>query len=131
MRKWEIVEELRHDNSKKGDICHQSKPANAQLQVGLLPNPVVGYSGQRLGSHGQAEQQGVYVGQEFVMGRILRLNREAAAWEVQRAKRELGAMRLRVLSDTRIAFYEVLIAQRRKELAGKLVKISDQGVEAA
>ena len=73
----------------------------------------------------------MYFGQEFVTGRKLKLNREAAAWEVQRAKRELSAMRLRVLSDTRIAFYEVLIAQRRKELAGKLVKISDKGVEAA
>ncbi len=36
------------------------------IQVGLKPNPSVGYEGQQLGSGGLAEQQGVTVSQEFV-----------------------------------------------------------------
>jgi len=101
------------------------------VQVGLAPNPVLGYSGQQLGSGGLAEQQGVFVGQEFVTGKKLGLNREVAAWQVQRAERELEAFRLRVLTDVRIGYYGVLIAQRRRDLATDLVRISSQGEQAA
>lgn len=101
------------------------------LQAGLPPNPTAGYSGQQLGSHGQAEQQGVFLGQEFVMGKKLRLNRQMAAWEIQRAEQELEATRLRVLTDVRIAYYEVLIAQRRRDLTGELAGISEKAVAAA
>ncbi len=101
------------------------------LQVGLKPNPTVGYSGQQLGSHGQAEQQGVYLGQMFVTGGKLRLSRESAAWRVQRAEREVDMMRMRVLTDVRVAFYQVLIAQQRRVLADELVRTSDKAVRAA
>lgn len=101
------------------------------VQVGLPPNPELGYSGQQLGSHGQAEQQGVFIGQEFVTGKKLQLNRQIAQWEVQRAGRELDAVRLRVLTDVRIRYYHVLIAQRRRDVAADLVRISGQGAEAA
>ncbi len=101
------------------------------LQVGLPPNIVLGYSGQQLGSHGEAEQQGVYLGQEVITGKKLRLNRQVAAWEIQRARREFEASRLRVLTDVRIGYYDVLIAQRRREVAVELVRISEQGLQAA
>ena len=101
------------------------------VQVGLPPNLELGYSGQQLGSHGKAEQQGVFVGQEFVTGKKLRLNRQVAGWEIQRAERELEAFRLRVLTDVRIGYYDVLIAQRRRELAAELVRIAEQGEAAA
>lgn len=101
------------------------------VQTGLPPNPTFGYSGQQLGSGGAAEQRGAFIGQEFITGRKLRLNRESAAWEIQRAQRELAAVRLRVLTDVRISYYDVLIAQRRRELAANLVDISVQGEQAA
>jgi cobalt-zinc-cadmium efflux system outer membrane protein len=124
-------------------IALQSNPALGQalarveaaqggwVQTGLPPNPVIGYSGQQLGSGGEAEQQGVFLGQEIVTGKKLKLNREAASWEVDRAEREFESVQLRVLTDVRIGYYEVLIAQRRRELATELVRISDKGVEAA
>ncbi len=101
------------------------------LQAGLPPNPNVGYVGQQLGSHGEAEQQGVFVGQKFITGKKLRLDRETAAWQVQQAERNLEAFRLRVLTDVRIGYYNVLIAQRRRDLTEELVSISLQGVDAA
>ena len=101
------------------------------VQVGLPPNLVLGYAGQQLGSHGEAEQQGVYLSQEVVTGKKLRLNRQVAAWEIQRARREFEASRLRVLTDVRISYYDVLIAQRRREVAMELVRISEQGLQAA
>jgi cobalt-zinc-cadmium efflux system outer membrane protein len=101
------------------------------LQVGLPPNPVVGYSGQQLGSAGLAEQQGVFVGQEFVTGGKRRLDRQIAAWKIQRAERKLQALRMRVLTDVRVAYYDVLIAQRRRELIVDLVRVSEHGVHLA
>ena len=38
------------------------------VQVGLPPNPTVGYEGQQIGSGGRAEQDGIFVEQEFVRG---------------------------------------------------------------
>lgn len=100
-------------------------------QVGLKPNPVIGYSGQQLGSGGAAEQNGGYFAQEFVRGNKLGLNREVAAWRVQKAEQKLETFRQRVLTDVRIGYYEVLIAQRRRELASDLVRISVEGQKAA
>ncbi len=36
------------------------------LQVGLRPNPVIGYQGEEIGDVGTAGQQGMFVGQRFV-----------------------------------------------------------------
>ncbi|EAQ79246.1 probable divalent cation resistant determinant protein C [Blastopirellula marina DSM 3645] len=101
------------------------------LQVGIAPNPVLGYSGQQLGSGGLATQTGMFVGQEFVTGNKLGLNREVAAWEIQKAERDRDAFRLRVLTDVRIGYYDVLIAQRRRELATQLVQIAEKGEQSA
>ena len=48
------------------------------LQVGLPPNPHVGYAGQQIGSSGLAEQDGVVVNQDFVRGNKLGVNRNIA-----------------------------------------------------
>jgi cobalt-zinc-cadmium efflux system outer membrane protein len=101
-----------------------------QLQVGLRPNPIVGYEGQQLGSGGQAEQQGIGLSQEIVRGGKLQLNRAVASQEVVRAEQELSIEQLKVQTDVRIAFYNVLLAQERLALANKLVELSQQGATA-
>lgn len=97
------------------------------LQVGLRPNPSVGYEGQQLGSGGLAEQHGVLFSQEIVRGGKLRLNREVAERDRMRVEQELAAQEQRVLTDVRIAFYQVLLAQRQIELTNNLIGISDEG----
>ncbi len=97
------------------------------VQVGLPPNTVLGYSGQQIGSHGQAEQQGVYIQQEIVRGGKLRLNRAIAAQEIDQAEQVLATQQQRVLTDVRLGFYDVLIAQRRLETTQQLVEIANQG----
>jgi cobalt-zinc-cadmium efflux system outer membrane protein len=94
------------------------------LQVGLMPNPSVGYEGQQLGSGGRAEQHGVTIGQEIVTAGKLRLSRAVAGQRIEVAQQEYTAARFRVLTDVRIAFYEALVAQRQGELAEELLKIS-------
>ncbi|MDA1049362.1 MAG: hypothetical protein O3C40_02640 [Planctomycetota bacterium] len=59
------------------------------VQVGLPPNTTLGYSGQQIGSHGQAEQQGVYIQQKFVRGHKLRLNRAIVDQEIEQARSSL------------------------------------------
>ena len=101
------------------------------LQVGLMPNPSVGYQGQQLGSGGLAEQHGVLFTQEIVRGGKLRLNRSVAQQDVTRAEQQLAAYELRVLTDVRIAFYRALLAQRQIDITVELLKIGQQGVQAA
>lgn len=101
------------------------------VQVGLPPNPSVGYEGQQIGSRGLAEQDGVFIGQEFVRGGKLRLNREVAAQESAKAQHQLAAQLQRVITDVRVAFYQVLIAQRQENLTNDLHHIAAEAVKTA
>ena len=65
--------------------------------------------------------------QEIVRGGKLRLNRAVADRERMRFEQELAAQELRVLTDVRIAFYQVLLAQRQIDLTADLIQISDNG----
>lgn len=100
------------------------------LQVGLRPNPSVGYEGQQLGSGGLAEQHGVLFSQEIVRGGKLQLNRAVADRERMRIEQELAAQQQRVQTDVRIAFYQVLLAQRQIDLSNSLIRISDEGSQS-
>ena len=97
------------------------------VQVGLRPNPSVGYEGQQLGSGGLAEQHGVLFSQEIVRGGKLQLNRAVADRERMRLEQEFAAQELRVITDVRIAFYQALLAQRQIDLSNDLGRISDEG----
>lgn len=101
------------------------------VQVGLPPNTILGYSGQQIASHGQAEQQGVYLEQEFIRGGKLRLNRAIVDQEVAQAEQILATQQQRVLTDVRLGFYDVLIAQRRMETTQQLLEIANQGSATA
>ena len=101
------------------------------VQVGLKPNPVVGYEGQQLGSGGRAEQHGVYAEQEIVRGGKLKLNRNVAAQEIAQAERDLSAQQQRVITDVRIAFYNVLVAQQQQQLGTELLRIGTGSLTAA
>ena len=101
------------------------------VQVGLAPNPSVGYEGQQLGSGGLAEQHGVLFSQEIVRGGKLGLNRAVAGADRMRLEQELAVQELRVLTDVRIAFYQVLLAQRQIALTNNLIQISGAGSQAA
>jgi len=101
------------------------------IQVGLRPNPAVGYQGQQIGSGGLAEQHGVYFNQDFIRGGKLKLNREVAAQEWARAEQELAAQQQRVLTDVRINYYQVMVAQEQERLTTELLGISKQALQSA
>jgi cobalt-zinc-cadmium efflux system outer membrane protein len=97
------------------------------LQVGLYPNPVVGYNGT--GNNGPFDAQGAFLSQNIVTAKKLELNRAVASHDVQRAQWEAEAQRLRVANDIRIRYFAALGAQRQVDVAEDLVKVADQGVE--
>lgn len=101
------------------------------VQVGLYPNPSIGYEGQQLGSGGLAEQHGVTFSQEFVRGGKLKLNRAVASRERMVIEQQLAAQQQRVRTDIRSAFYQVLLAQRQIEITEDLIRIDVEGVDSA
>ncbi len=101
------------------------------LQVGLPPNPTVGYLGSEIGNEGAAGQQGGFVGQEFVTAGKLQKNRAVVAAEINRAQQQLAAMQRRVQTDLRKGYYAALLAQRRQQLAEALVRVSSDAVNAS
>jgi cobalt-zinc-cadmium efflux system outer membrane protein len=101
------------------------------VQVGLYPNPGIGYLGNQIGDRGTAGQQGAYWQQEFVRGGKLQLNREVAEREVMIARQNLAAQRQRVVNDVRIHFYNTLIAQRMLEITRDMEGISKQALSVA
>ena len=101
------------------------------LQVGLYPNPMIGYMGEEIGDDGTAGMQGGLVSQEIVTAGKLGLNRQVAAAQVRQTQQQLEAERYRVLTAVRAAFYDVLSAQRMIELAGELLRTSEQAADVA
>ena len=101
------------------------------LQVGLPPNPSVGYLASEVGNDGAAGQQGGFVGQQFITAKKLQRNRAVVVAEINRAQQQLAAIQRRVRTDVRQAYYEALLAQRRIELAEELVYLSTEAVKAS
>ncbi len=99
------------------------------LQVGLPPNPVLGYVGEDFGDKGTIGQQGAFVRHQWITGGKLRLNRAVAGHEVRQAEYVWEIQRWRVLNNVRTTCYEVLLAQRTVELDEELVRIGQEGVE--
>lgn len=100
------------------------------VQAGLPPNPTAGYTAGEIGDSGRAGQQGAFLGQQFITGGKLRLNRAVASREVAQARQKLAMVQQQVLTDVRIAFYEVLIAQQRLAVTENLFAVGKEGVRA-
>lgn len=92
------------------------------LQVGLRPNPRIGYDGGEIGNEGGAGFQGAFLSQEIVTADKLRLSRSVMDREIERLQQEFAVQQQRVLTDVRRSFYDVLApnAARRRTTATTL-----------
>ena len=100
-------------------------------QVGLKPNPTIGYFGEEIGNAGAAGLNGGFVSQTFVRGQKLTLNRQVLSHEVQSMIWQVETQRQRVLTDVRLAFVDSLAAQKRIQLAEDFRSIVEKGVSIA
>jgi outer membrane protein, heavy metal efflux system len=121
-----------HNNPTLTQAAARIEAARAEcVQVGLYPNPRIGYQATEINDERQAGQQGGYVGQEIVTNGKLQRNRELAAQAVHQLEWAWQSQRGRVINDVRRAFYDVLVAQRTLELSEQLVRIGQEGIRAA
>lgn len=96
------------------------------VQVGLYPNPVVGYSG---GANNQPfDAQMAFVSQNIVTAGKLALNRDVATCDVERAQWELQAQHLRVMNEIQMRYVAVLGAQRQIAVTEELLNYAEESV---
>ncbi len=101
------------------------------LQVGLPPNPTVGYLASEIGADGSAGQQGGFAGQKFITAKKLQRNRAIVCAEISEAEQQLAVVVQRVQTDVRLRYYNALLAQQRVQLANELVHFAAEAVEAS
>ena len=84
-----------------------------------------------MGNSGYGGQHGAFVGQRIITAKKLQLNRATMSQEIEQAKWALQAQEQRVLTDVRLAFYELLVARRAVALEEQLLNIGREGVKSA
>lgn len=106
-------------------------------QSGLYPNPTAGYIRTDPNQQRQSETQGIFLSQEFVTAKKLRLAQAADRQDIAWRQWQLDAQRARVVNDVRIRFYEALGAQRAvremtevERLAADQVRVIERLIEA-
>jgi cobalt-zinc-cadmium efflux system outer membrane protein len=101
-----------------------------QQQVGMYPNPSVGYIGDEIrgGSVGGGKQ-GVFVQQTIVTAGKLGKSREVLGAESKLAEIEAQEQQTRVTTAVKMAFLRVLAAQEWLEARRDLAKIAEDGAQ--
>ena len=101
-------------------------------QAGLYPNPTVGYYGDEIrgGSFGGGEQGG-FASQAIVLGGKLGAARRVAKLAANEIETSAQVQRLRILTNVRVLFYQVLAAQRMVEVRQNLLKLAGDAVETS
>jgi cobalt-zinc-cadmium efflux system outer membrane protein len=94
-------------------------------QVGLLPDPIVGYNGDHIrGGQYHGGEQGAFFTQEFVLGHKLALRRNIYQAEGRSNQMALEVQRARVHNDVARAFFETLAAQQTVIIRDRLLKVA-------
>jgi outer membrane protein, heavy metal efflux system len=98
-----------------------------QQQAGLLPNPIVGYSGDEIrGGAVAGGKQGFFVEQRVVTAGKLGKSREVFSKETSLAEIEAEEQKIRVETAVKMAFYRVLAAQELADVRTQLARIANE-----
>ncbi|MFK7820412.1 MAG: TolC family protein [Planctomycetaceae bacterium] len=108
-----------------------SQASGFREQVGLKPNPTVGYFGDEIGDNGAGGLHGLFLSQTFVSGEKLALNRHVLEHDVRAALSQVDVQRRRVRTEIRNLFVAALANQQRIELARQFKAVAEKGVRAA
>lgn len=119
------------------DMSDKSNPTLAQAQrnvdrsrqqarqVGLPPDPLVGYSGDHIrGGSYHGGEEGAFFSQEFVLGRKLALRRDIYRAEGRANEFAVEIQRARVHDDVARAFFDALAAQESTVIHDRLLKVA-------
>ena len=108
----------------------QAAKGRAQ-QVGLPPNPTVGYLANEVGNDGSAGQHGAYWSRKLIRGNKLEWSRTVECREVHRLEQAYHVLRERILTDVRTLFYELVLLQQRAALFNRILETNNQATTIA
>jgi cobalt-zinc-cadmium efflux system outer membrane protein len=101
-------------------------------QAGFYPNPTVGYYGDEIrGGYNGGGKQGGFVSQAIVLGGKLRAARRVAELQANEVETSGSIQHLRILTNVRTSFYQVLAAQKLVEVRRNLAKLSGDTIETS
>ena len=100
------------------------------VQVGLYPNPRGGVIGEDINDAGNAGRYGLFYSQKVVRSNRLELARKKVRAEIETKEIEIAELQQRLATDIGLAYYALLIANRKVELAIELVTVSQNAVQA-
>ena len=102
-----------------------------RVQAGLLPNPVVGYSGEEFAFRAFADKSEHlgFIEQTIPLGGKLGKSRRVFAQEKVQSEQGAIAQRQRVLNGVRMLYYRALGAQQLVEVRTQLAKLAREAVK--
>lgn len=98
------------------------------LQAGLSPNPQLGLYIDELGNENDPGLWGAYIQKKHLRGNKRAIARKVQNREVDVRKIKNDALKLSITTEIKRAFYQVLIAQEKLELANQLAAAQQQAV---
>ncbi|MDR2169979.1 MAG: TolC family protein [Planctomycetaceae bacterium] len=126
---WELAQ--KHNPTLHKQLYLIKAAKGKKTQVGLYPNPVLSYSGDNLGVHGQTGKHGFSITQEIVTANKIKLDRNVASYDVAAAQKEYSMEYLKLYNDLKIAHNEMLhailtcnVQQLAKDISQDLLKVA-------
>lgn len=102
-----------------------------RVQAGLLPNPIIGYTGEEFAFRAfsdKSEHLG-FIEQTIPLGGKLGKSRRIFAQEKAQSEQEAAAQKQRILNGVRILYYRALGAQQLVEVRTQLAKLANEAVK--
>ncbi len=129
-----VARALESNPALKAAASGVSAAESRALQAGLWPNPNLALDVENFGGDSdlrgfESAETTVYVSQALPLGNKPGRRRAVAESDQSLAGHDLEAMRLDVVARTTSAFYTVVAAQRRQELAGELLRLAEKFAE--
>ncbi|MCA9057872.1 MAG: TolC family protein [Planctomycetaceae bacterium] len=126
------LQQLAADNSPvvRQAVASVEMARGQAVQAGLYPNPTVGYEGDSLGTGKTAGYNGIFLTQEFVTADKLQIAQNAQWNAVRAAQADLRKARVRLATDVRRQYFQVLLAQEQLRLNQAIAKLSAEVYQA-
>jgi cobalt-zinc-cadmium efflux system outer membrane protein len=96
------------------------------IQMGLHPNPTVGYEGDTIGSAGNSDYHGAYFTQEIKTAGKLQLQQEAAMVDYRNAQLAVRKARIAIITQVQAGYYAVLVAEEGVRTTEALTVFTDE-----
>lgn len=112
-------------------VAEIEKERGLWTQVGLYPNPTVGYVNSSTSGNGDSQSNGLLLQQTFITGGKLDRAQAAEAWGIRDGNFQFTAQQMRVVNDVRLRYYDVLAAQQLLAIAEEMRDVATKSLETA